>query len=289
MLRYMGLMNFPRYINRESRDFFYLTLRPLIPGKRVAPRVTPAEAGEGQWVVKGLPQHGWPYAIATSWIRPESARRETKVRLLRVDPRAVRAAGERDGDDQLVIALHETLAAAPGAPSLWLGSRGFAIAPKPPDSAARHVTAGRAPGTPGPAAAAFGIDADGMLVYAEVATARDPQSDGAMLERLLRGLGAAQLMLLERPLGASIGGDRDLAGHPVARAKGGVRWLRATAPGARRIFPSTEIVAPKVWYPLQARRVRYFPKPKTDDKPEPGPTEAAPHQDANASLPKELQ
>jgi hypothetical protein len=33
MTRGMGLMNFPRYIKRETRDFFYLTLRPVLPGK----------------------------------------------------------------------------------------------------------------------------------------------------------------------------------------------------------------------------------------------------------------
>ena len=34
MIRGMGLMNFPRYIQREARDFFYMTLRYLLPGPR---------------------------------------------------------------------------------------------------------------------------------------------------------------------------------------------------------------------------------------------------------------
>ncbi len=44
LFRSMQLMNFPRYIQREARDFFYLTARPLLPrskpkGKRlVRPR-----------------------------------------------------------------------------------------------------------------------------------------------------------------------------------------------------------------------------------------------------------
>ena len=36
MIRGMPLMNFPRYIHREARDFFYLTLRHVLPGANVA-------------------------------------------------------------------------------------------------------------------------------------------------------------------------------------------------------------------------------------------------------------
>ena len=32
MTRSMVEVNFPQYIHREARDFFYLTLRPLVPG-----------------------------------------------------------------------------------------------------------------------------------------------------------------------------------------------------------------------------------------------------------------
>jgi hypothetical protein len=268
MLRYMGLMNFPRYINREARDFFFLTLRHVLPGERLAGRILPAEPGEGEWVVKGLPQHGWPYALATTWLRPERERAETKVRLLRVDPSTVRTAEERDGDDKLVLALRSVSPPAAGTQSLWLGPKGFSVGESAPDPAARHVAAARASSSTR-AAAAAGIDAAGMLIYAEVATAHRPEADGALLERLLASLGVQKVLLFDKPLGAALGGDRDLAGHPVPLAKGGVRWIRRARPGARRIFPDTEIVPPKVWYPLQARRVRYFRKPK----PEPGASE----------------
>jgi hypothetical protein len=276
MLRYMGLMNFPRYIDREARDFFYLTLRPLLPGADVTPPITPAEPGEGKWLVKGLPHHGWPYAIATSWLRPEKSRPETKLRLLRVDPKTVRIAAGTDGDEQLVVSLRSALPGLAGAPSLWLGPRQFSIAETAPDSAARHVTAGRWPGKPGSAAAGLGVDRDGMLVYAEVVTAREPAADGKLLERVLGELGATEIMLLEQPLDATLGGDRDLAGHPATRAQAGTRLIRQSSPGARRIFSDTEIVAPKVWHPLQARRVRYFRKPKSDETPKPDETPSQP-------------
>ena len=93
MLRYMGLMNFPRYINREARDFFYLTLRHVLPGDNVPTAVKPAEPKEGTWQVKNLPQHGWPYAVATTWVRPDAKRHETKVRLLELDPHTVQVGG----------------------------------------------------------------------------------------------------------------------------------------------------------------------------------------------------
>ncbi len=34
LIRGMGLMNFPRYIKRESRDYFYMTLRHVLPARR---------------------------------------------------------------------------------------------------------------------------------------------------------------------------------------------------------------------------------------------------------------
>ena len=275
MLRYMGLMNFPRYISRESRDFFYLTLRSVLPGAAVPARVKPAEAGEGEWKIKGLPQHGYPYAIATSWLRPDAARKETKVRMLRVDPKAVRTA-EGDSNDGLVLELASPAPESPGRPQLWLGPAGFTIAPARPDPAARHVTAGQKPPASGPISAAVGIDGDGMLTYVEVATAPEPAADGALLTRLLTDLGARQVLLLAKPLGVALGGDRDLAGHPTPRKRGATRWVRRVTPGARRIFGDTPIVAPKVWYPLQARRVRYFRKPKPAEGTSESPTAAGP-------------
>jgi hypothetical protein len=43
-----------------------------------------------------------------------------------------------------------------------------------------------------------------------------------------------------------------------------VELYRRPGPGARRIFPDTRVVPLKEWYPLQARRIRYFKKKKED-------------------------
>ncbi len=76
MIRGMGHMLFPRYIQREARDFFYLTSRSILPGSPVAPAgsTVPPDPGEGQWRTRGLPQHGFPYAVATTWVRAGRAR-----------------------------------------------------------------------------------------------------------------------------------------------------------------------------------------------------------------------
>jgi hypothetical protein len=70
LIKGMGLMSFPRYIQREARDYFYLTLRWVVPGDNLPTVVDPAVEGEGTWEVKNLPQHGFPYALALSQVRP---------------------------------------------------------------------------------------------------------------------------------------------------------------------------------------------------------------------------
>ncbi len=53
----MQPIRFPRYIRRERRDFFYLTLRPHLPGKHQNPM--------GQnWQTDNLPSSDWPFAFA---------------------------------------------------------------------------------------------------------------------------------------------------------------------------------------------------------------------------------
>ncbi|MDV3296384.1 MAG: hypothetical protein LOY01_11310, partial [Brachybacterium paraconglomeratum] len=53
-------MRFPRYLARDPRDFFYLTLRPTLPG----PALSGAGDEEGRFSSAGLPHAGWPYAFA---------------------------------------------------------------------------------------------------------------------------------------------------------------------------------------------------------------------------------
>jgi hypothetical protein len=265
MLKYMGLMNFPRYIGRESRDFFYLTLRHLLPGENLEPRIEPAEAGEGVWSLKNLPQHGFPAAIATTWLRPDPKRSEAKVSLVKLNPQALAIASGK-GDEKIVVGM------APddgeGKSGLYLGGGVFAIASAPPGTGATRLASGEDSPTTG-VLAAIGIDAGGMLVYAEVNTARDATQDGAMLATLLESLGCKQRLFLKQTWTVAIGGERDLSGHPFTLAKGASKLVRVPVPSVERIFPNTPVVPVSTWYPLQAKRVRYFPKPKPAGSAEP--------------------
>jgi hypothetical protein len=267
MLRYMGLMNFPRYIHRESRDFFYLTLRHILPGPAIpAPLAGKANTEEGQWQVKGLPQHGWPYAIATTWVRPDRARSDTKVRLVQIDPRAVRIGPAPPPGAPTVLAIRVAHPPATGSQKLWLGPQGFAISPQAPHSGDHLVAAGTSPESPQAARASAGvcITSGNLVLYAEVATAPEPGADGVLLRNLLQSLGCRTPILLETPIELLLGGDRNLSGHPTARREGDLVLVRAVVPGARRIFRDTPIVPSSEWYPLQAKRVRYFKKPKSE-------------------------
>jgi len=93
MVKSMGHMLFPRYIHRDARDFFYLTARTVLPGAPIAAGDTaaPLDGESGNWRVKGLPQHGYPYAVAITTTRLGVEPKDPHVRVLRVDPRTVRA------------------------------------------------------------------------------------------------------------------------------------------------------------------------------------------------------
>ncbi|MEB2313462.1 MAG: hypothetical protein OZ921_14995 [Sorangiineae bacterium] len=271
MLRLMGLMNFPRYIHREARDFFYLTLRSVLPGEPVKSAFASPEPGEGAWQVKGLPQHGWPYALATAWVRPDRARPDAKVRLLALDPAAVRLSADEAAPTVLTLG-----APRDRGPGLFLEAGRARLAATPPAAGAVRLMSGLEPDDPmaTTATAAVGVDAAGKVLYAEVATATRAGGDARMLVGLLGSLGCERVLLLTQPAGVALGGQADLAGQPALAQPGGLRLARAEMPGGRRFFEDTPIVPPKVWYPLQSRRVRYFPKPKPQEPA--APSEPAP-------------
>jgi hypothetical protein len=252
MIKYMALMNFPRYVNAEARDFFYLTLRYLLPGDPAPTAVVPAEEGEGAWRTQGLPQRGWPHAVATTNVRPDSTRQYARVGLIKIDPKFVRI--ERPGDvtPQRILEFRSVLDDGPTA--LWHSEIvGFRIGPKAPEPTALRVTAGMpAEGSDvSHAQAALGIDAAGMLIYARVTEGPEPGRDGVLLLGLLHRMNCESVLLLPHPLGAVLSSDEAPAANPDA-----VIMVRAAGPGARRIFPNTPIVLPKRWAPLQAKRVR---------------------------------
>lgn len=253
MIKYMALMNFPRYINTESRDFFYLTLRHLLPGEALTPAITPAEPGEGAWRVHDLPQHGWPYALATTNLRPDPKRPGTRVGIIKIDPKMVRAARDNEPDQKPIVELRAPKSEVSAPLAVWHSEKqGFVISNLPPDPGSTRVAAGLLPDDARglPISAALGIDAAGMLVYARVTEGLDAVQDPPLLYELLRRLQCEELLLLPKPLGVSMG---EFSAEPGSE---GARFVRAESPQARRIFPDTPIVSPKRWAPLQQRKTR---------------------------------
>jgi hypothetical protein len=277
MIRGMGHMLFPRYIQREARDFFYLTSRPVLPGAPV--RVAGAEpAGEGTWRTKGLPQHGFPFALAITTV--QTAPPGPKLRVVRADPRTMMpAASDVATTAPTVLAL---LSPAKGDLSLWWSPRVLSVGASAPTKDAVRLASGSAASAPASvtARAAVGVqDEDGMLVWVELpATERAGAQSAAAMDSLLESLGCSERMMLVGDARAMLGGTLDAGGEPLPTAVApSVRLVRVRSPDARSIFPDTPIVPASVWQPLQAKRVRYFykPPPATSASAPPSATPAA--------------
>jgi hypothetical protein len=266
LIRGMGLMHFPRYIQREGRDFFYMTLRHVLPGPPLTPVIqAPALAGEGEWRLKGLPQHGFPYAVALAELRADAARPDFKVRVLAMDPRTVQAApaAGKKAEGKTVAVLDAGEKPAGEVLSLWHSAGAFSVATTPPVPEAVRLASGEAPGKPGVAAAGVS-DEGGMLFYVEIEAppAEPSAADAKVLDQLLKKLGCATRLSLAHPLPIALGGDSDVTGAAIRAPSGpgAVRLGRAEAAGGRRIFEDTPIVPFDTWYPLQQKRIRYFKK-----------------------------
>ena len=225
--------------------------------------------------MKGLPQQGFPFALATTEVHPDPARPHLKLNLLRLDPKAIRPAASpgTTEDTPTVVSL---FAPVRGPLHLWWQDNLFLVAATAPR--ATMIASGVPLATANPAAvrAAVGVgDLDGLLVWIEVPTSvADDPPDAALLaslDRLLAKLGCSTRLALEGGV-ALLGGTTGLAGQNLSPPSSPfVRFVRGTTPSARLYFPSTPVVSPAVWQPLQSKRVRYFPKPS---KPAPSATVA---------------
>jgi hypothetical protein len=266
LIKHMQLMHFPRYIRRSERDFFYLTLRHLLPGPRLV--VAGAEGAEGTWTVDGLPQHGWPHAIATTQVRPDPGRPETTVRLLAIDPKFVTPTlGATSEDATSIVTFGAPAAALPLA--LWHDRRRFTLGPAAPSGSATRI----ASGVPEPPAegvrAALGITETGMALHAEVATNTDPERDGALLSGLLHQAGCVTVLFFPVAPIVALGGAVDLGGHPIRPPAGSVELRRRTDPEVRRIFAETPVLPLREWSELQRQRRFFGPGPSTPNAPGP--------------------
>jgi hypothetical protein len=258
MIRLMALMNFPRYVGTQQRDFFYLTLRHILPGEPVPVALTPPEPGEGNFRVQGLTQHGWPPAIASTNLRGSVERPGARVGLIRLDPRALSARREASGTEKVVIAFRAPASGEGLDHAVWLGpSKGFVIGRDAPEPEASRISDGflASDGMTREAQAAAGVDAGGMLLYARVTEGADSTRDAHLLREVLTRAGCKNVLLFPRPLGVELGSDKPATDLGSSATSDGTVLVRQESPGARRIFPETPIVGPKTWALLQAQRV----------------------------------
>jgi hypothetical protein len=263
MIRLMALMNFPRYINTEQRDFFYLTLRHILPGDPLTPVLTPAESAEGVWSVQGLAQHGWPYAIAKTTLRPDPTRPDTHVGIMRLDPKFLRVVTGGEARSQHVLGITQPLGDGIGTLALYHDGARFLIeSTAPPNSTLVTRGFAAAEAISNSATSAMGIDAAGMLVFVRFTAGARATGEGPLLNELLKRLGCSSSVFFLRPLGVVLGDNQEgqeggAAGPAHAQPSQGVGLVRAEGPGARRLFPDTPVVPPTLWAPLQQKRVRY--------------------------------
>jgi hypothetical protein len=243
LFKSMQLMNFPRYIRRGERDFFYLALRHTLPGAALQ-----VEGDTLDWDTESLPQMGFPPAQARLSLRPDPvARPGTKLHLLMLDPTHLELAN--NGEDPLLLSVAKP-SEQPGE-GLWLHGGVVHIAARPPHRDAIRLASGAAP--PGGAVrAAFGIARDtGFLIYAEVATGALPEQDAALLSKALREANCERRLLLSQPVELAVGGNRELSGHPITAHTDSIRLTRRQHRYGDLMFKGTPILKRQEWKPLQ--------------------------------------
>jgi hypothetical protein len=289
----MDIFRFPRYVQREPRDFFYLILERNLPLPRVA--FDGGGAEDGVWSQEGLPVRSYPPAV-TFASGPADAASGTRVYLLALDPRwtAVSPAAEAVPAGAL-----GAFAAAAGATAAWHGEGEVPFSPDdavvafardplglenrfvvdrwsaaqeriggwPVVLAVRGVPLSEA--STGAFAGAFGtIAGERFLLYAEVGS-----GDGATLYRSLRAAGAERVVGVSRSdasgwvflYGGTEADRRPLTRPELATGSLGdaVVFSLCGTPPVLEVLTQTQVVPPGVWNPPHTRRIRYF---RTDDQ-----------------------
>jgi len=262
LARTMSPMRFPRYIRRDGRDFFYLTLKPTLPGRAL-------EDGSA-FDTSGLPHAGWPHAFARAAVGEGDARSW----VVRIDP--TRAVPAPVAPAPVATAEGRPLAYLTGTPDgpveLWTApktiGRRWGVG-SPPDEAT-VVVRGRAPSADD--GAALGVDPDGFLVYVE--------ANGRSVVDLLAEAG------VESGLGLPEGVRLAFAveGHTIAPdsyerpvdPEVALAFMAEERPAAEVLFPEVEPRPYVHWYRMQDARVRYF---RDSDRP--------PRFTADAGVPEE--
>ncbi len=251
MVRGMHEMSFPRYIRRDPRDYFYLLLRPVLPGRALVPPLGPAQTGEGEWHVSGLGPSVFPWPMARTHIRPDPGHPDRWVNLVRVDPRRV-ALGPPDAHEGLIARGLSIGPPVQGAPR-WTAV-GTPDTPRWTVSTEGAGWAGVPLGTGTSAVLAVCTDVDWFMVFAVADRAERGLMDraldlaGCTPERM--DLGATSALTLPD-------GPDAVTGTPPPVGMVLFTLIDRVEPLGVREFPEVHPVGQSVWYDAQHRRVRY--------------------------------
>ncbi|MEM6961334.1 MAG: hypothetical protein AAF550_06265 [Myxococcota bacterium] len=238
-------MNFPRYVARDPRDFFYLTQLPTLPGPPV---------GTGEvFSTKGLPHVGWPHAFARV-VMPE-------LTLVRIDPR--RAMPEPmawPGLEKPIAYLTEVPMRShqEGWEALWYQERttGYSMGVGQVPRGGKALLYGPVLTEDSVANAALGVDQDGFLLYAETSS-----EDRSLCSRM-RSAGVERALILsgEARLAFVVGSETmDLQGFERSiNPTEALKFFGNDRPAAEVLFPEVQPRPYGVWAHLQDARVRYL-------------------------------
>jgi len=253
MVEDMGLMRFPRYVNRDPRDFFYLMAkRTMLDGE--GPVLESGERAEWRAVgaVEGLPPH-----MLTATL-PGDRQGERMVHKL--DPAQVSFSVEDDAPADAAIAL--PFSVAHGGISAGLVVDGVELSPLSPSSPGLEVSGGLAVFRESPTAGEGRTVVQGVWPAAArqlgVKNAVGEDRDGYLL--FAAGAGMAELEdLLERAGAIRVFGLIGAQGDQAQPQPQPVRWLVARHDGKPawvRIFRDVKPVPPEVWREVFRKRGR---------------------------------
>ncbi|MEM6956262.1 MAG: hypothetical protein AAF645_11255, partial [Myxococcota bacterium] len=258
LARSMTPMRFPRYVRQDPRDFFYLTLKPVLPGPALR------RVGEGalELSASGLPHGGWPPALA--------AAEDGGTHFVRIDgSRVIPQVGIGGREEAPRVLAYLTGAARAGArrlvrQALTVGNR-FAIVEQPGRS---DETVFAGPAIDSSHGAGLGVDGEGFWLYVE-----GPRA-AATFEAMgidAIGLGPDQRLAYQLE-GMTAGPDafeRDVA------VESSLVLVANERPASEVLFPDVEPRPYMYWGRMQDTRVRYFrgegpprfvaPDPEEDD------------------------
>ncbi len=244
LVRGMALMNFPRYLDRQARDFFYLTLVPQVPTVSLPTDWVSDPPGSG-WLLEGLPQHGWPSAVAYARIQPEPG---WHAHLLELDPRRL----EPGGSGPAVVSFRAPDARTPhsqgAAVALWWTRERFSLQARAPAGAKK--IAALPPTENGPAALA--TTPEGTLLYVELEGDPPRSAEGPKMARaILHRLRCQQIIGLNAPWRSRFPSTSEDHDQPADQSE--LTFTRALGPRGETLFADTPVVPPEIWAFAQRR------------------------------------